>query len=512
MKKGRLEMSSKERQRMVVLERVKRKELSLKEAAAILLLSYRQMKRVMKRFRKKGALGLVHRARGRPSPRRKKAALRRRALAWVRRRYGDFGPTLAAEKLARCHDIVIDHETLRRWMMAEGFWQKGRRRSKHRSRRERRCAFGELLQIDGSPHDWFEGRGPKCCLMEIVDDATGITMGRFSEQETSEAALRLLKAWIERYGIPRAIYVDRKNTFITEREPTAEELAEGIKPLTALGQICKQLGIEIIPAYSPQAKGRIERKHGLAQDRLIKEMRLESISTIDAANKFAPRWFEQMNRRFAADPSGFPDVHRPLDPKLDPESLFAWEYPRSVGNDWTVRFDNRIFQILEQTPLPPAKSRVTVRQRLDAKIEIVYRGQIKQWKEIFFPARPAFVAEVEPKLAETAPIKIQPKKGHKPPPDHEWRGGSGLGAKKTKQNTKMLGALPPDPRSLPPLRPPDEKSKRERPSDRLDPSQPSVRSPDSALESLFSGALSSSRARKTSVKTRTLSPGKRGHF
>jgi len=391
-----------------------------------------------------------------------------------------------------------------------------RRRSKHRQRRERRGAFGELLQMDGSPHDWFEGRGPKCCLMEMVDDATGVTMGLFSEQETTEVALRLLLAWTRRHGIARALYVDRKNAFLTEREPTTEELQAGIEPLTAFGQVCKRLGIDIIPAYSPQAKGRVERKHGLAQDRLIKELRLAGISTIQQANAFVPRWTEAMNRRFAVAARDDADAHRPVDPLRDLDSVFAWESPRTLANDWTVRYENRIFQLGAQSPLPPAKSRLTVRRRLDGQIEILYRGRSMQWREIA-PARP--VLADPPELKETAPIAIRSKssgKAHKPPPDHPWRRRAIRRPAHAPAKQALLGALPPDPRSLSPSGPSDgpgaRAGKNKRPGTTPGLPTPSARPPASALGSLSSVALSSGRATQSSPNNSTLSPGKRGHF
>lgn len=282
---GVLRMSAKERRREAELARVVDGQLTLREACERLGLSYRQGKRVFKRYRERGARGLVHRSRGRPSNRGTAASLRRRALARYRDRFAavQMGPTLAAEKLCE-EGLVVDDETLRRWLMREGLWRPRRQRAKHRTRRERRPHFGELIQMDGSHHRWFGPAGPQTCLMAMIDDATNTRLALMAEQETTEACMRLLWRWIERYGVPRALYVDRKSVFVTEREPTLEEQLAGQEPLTAFGKACHKLGIEIIPANSPQAKGRVERSHALYQDRFAKELALRRIKTIAASN------------------------------------------------------------------------------------------------------------------------------------------------------------------------------------------------------------------------------------
>ena len=210
-------------------------------------------------------------------------------LALVREKYSGgvderFGPTLAAEHLASEDGLTVDHETLRRWMLAAGLWSRARKRSPHRRRRERKAHFGELVQMDGSFHPWFEGRAPASCLLTLVDDATGRTLGRFGAQETIWAAVGVLRAWIERYGMPQALYTDWKNVYV--RPPNAAERVTGAEPLTQFGRMCATLGIQIIPASSPQAKGRIERNHGTQQDRLVKKLRRQGIADLATANTF----------------------------------------------------------------------------------------------------------------------------------------------------------------------------------------------------------------------------------
>jgi transposase len=265
-------MRTRELQRAGILARVKAETLSLASAARMMAVSSRQAKRLYRRYREEGAAGVRHRSAGRPSNRTPAVAVRDAVLALVRAKYSGavderFGPTLAAEHLASEDGITVDHETLRRWMLGAGLWSRARKRSPHRRRRTRKAHFGELVQLDGSFHDWFEARGPHSCLVSLVDDATGRTLGGFSPQETIWAAVTVLRAWIERYGIPQALYTDWKNVYV--RLPTEEERLTGAVPLTQLGRMCAQLGIRIIPASSPQAKGRSERNHGTHQDRLV---------------------------------------------------------------------------------------------------------------------------------------------------------------------------------------------------------------------------------------------------
>ena len=258
---GRIGMSQRELRRVEVLARVKSKELKVVDAASLVGVSYRQAKRLWKRYREEGAQGLKHRSAGRASARAKPARFRRRVMKLVREKYGEgegerFGPTLAAEHLASEDGMQIDAETLRRWMLEEGLWRRRRKRKPYRQRRERRRHFGELVQMDGSFHDWLEERGPGGCLMNMTDDATSEVELRLGEEETIWAAANTLRAWIEKHGVPQALYVDWKNVY--KRAPTQREQLRGEEPVTQFGRMCEKLGIEIIAAGSPQAKGRVE--------------------------------------------------------------------------------------------------------------------------------------------------------------------------------------------------------------------------------------------------------------
>src|SRR5579859_7793248 len=311
---GRMGMSQKELRRVEVLARVKSKELKVVDAASLSGVSYRQAKRLWKRYREEGAQGLRHRSVGRVSARAKPGRFRRRVLKLVREKYGEgegerFGPTLAAEHLASEDGLRIDAETLRRWMLAEGLWNRQRQRKAYRQRRERRRHFGEMVQMDGSFHAWLEERGPQGCLIDLVDDATSTTWAQLGEQETIWAVVDALRAWIERYGVPLAVYVDWKNLY--QRAATPKERLRGEEPVTQFGRMCAKLGIALIAASSPQAKGRVERIHGTHQDRLVKKMRRKRITTHAQANQYLEtEYLPEHNRRFARAAARPEDYHR----------------------------------------------------------------------------------------------------------------------------------------------------------------------------------------------------------
>ena len=281
-------MSAKELRRSEVLSRVKRGELKLSEAAELLEISYRQVKRLKKRYGEGGTKALVHGNVGRTSNRADHER-RQQVLELVREHYSGepherFGPTLASEHLAADHGLEVPRETLRRWMLAAGLWSRRRKRKPHRTRRQRKAHFGELIQLDGSHHNWLAGRGPQACLMNFVDDATGFALCRFSDEETTWAAADLLEAWVRQHGVPKALYCDWKNVY--QRKPTSREALEGIEPETQFGRMCAQLGITILAAGSPQAKGRVERHHGTRprspdqEDAAARDRRLRGSDTV----------------------------------------------------------------------------------------------------------------------------------------------------------------------------------------------------------------------------------------
>lgn len=375
---GHLLMSHRELERKRVMEHVHEGRMTLRKASELLQVSYRQAVRIYKRFKKQGAKGLVHLSRGRPSNRRHPESLRKKVMKRYKERYKEFepGPTLLAEKLA-AENLVVDHETLRRWLIKEGEWKKKRKRNEHRSRRERKKHFGELVQMDGSHHTWFSEERPQACLMELVDDATGTVLALMDEQETTELAMRSLWRWIDLYGVPQALYTDKKSVFVADREPTLEEQLAGEQPLSEFGKACKKMGIGIIEANSPQAKGRVERKHGVLQDRFVIELALAGIKTIETANKALNNGFlSALNDKFAKPPLEPEDFHRPLPKGVELADVFCFETTRTLANDWTIRHENRYYQITKDNkPLPRPKDKILVRRRLDGSLVLLYRDK-----------------------------------------------------------------------------------------------------------------------------------------
>jgi transposase len=419
-------MSKRELGRVEVLARVRGEELRLTDAAPLLRVSYRQAKRLWKRYREEGAAGLKHRSAGRRSNRAYAPRWRRKVLGLVREKYGGpvgerFGPTLAAEHLATEDGIELDAETLRRWMLAEGLWSRERRRRRHRRRRERKEHFGELVQMEGSFHAWLEGRGPRGCLMDLVDDATNTTWARFGEGETIWAAAEALRAWIEGYGVPLALYVDWKNLY--KRGATPREQLRGEEPVTQFGRMCAKLGIEVIAASSPQAKGRVERVHGTHQDRLVKKLRRQKIGTYAEANTYLEgAYLPEHNRRFTRVAAQAEDYHRRAPRRSELDQIFRLESERTISEDWVVRYENRFFQLQPQSRhYAPAKGKVVVCEGREGNLAIEYRGRELRWEEISPPAKPD-ARSLTPPSHKGARLVVRVKKSKwVPPANHPWR-------------------------------------------------------------------------------------------
>lgn len=431
-------MSAKEYERAVVLGRVLEEGLPLVEAAVLLGVSYRQAKRLASRFRKGGRAALVHAGVGKRSNRRRPDVERGRVLKLVQEEFGGgrdrgpgqrFGPTLAAEHLEEEFGLVIPIRTLHDWMVEEGLWDRARKTRPRPRRRERKSRFGELVQLDGSFHDWYEGRGERAggqsCVMNMVDDATGETLLRFGEQETIWAAAHILRHWIEHYGVPRALYTDWKNIY--KRAPTSQERNLGAESHTPFGLMCRKLGIRIIGAGSPQAKGRVERSNGVHQDRLIKKMRRLGIEDDIAANEYVTAtYLPRHNARFARPAADSVDYHLPLDPALNLDNIFCLEYRRVVSNDFVVQFQGQGLQLDRKARgRVPARSRVLVRQTQDGRIRVIQPRPHGQDHECTWT--PAVPRTKTAPQTRTAPAAVKPAattprpQPPKPALDHPWR-------------------------------------------------------------------------------------------
>lgn len=373
----RLIMNKKERLRKALLDQVIAGLISRKEARKHLKISDRQLKRIVSRYKEQGDEGLIHKSRGKPSTHAFSAEIKDQILTMYRKKYLNFGPTFAAEKLLEEDHLAIHAETLRLWLKTDGLWQPARQRKQYRTRRARRLRFGELLQLDGSIHAWFEGIDQKQCLINMVDDATGKTLALMDYGETTRGALALLKWWILEVGIPMAIYVDLKSLYVSPkslRYDKEEELIEA-EWLTHFSKACKKLGIDIIKAYSPQAKGRVERKHAVYQDRFVKELKLKGITSIKEANHFLSEGFiNQLNEKFAKPPADIQDAHVPWSIHNDLDQILCWEFTRQIKNDWTVQLDNTFYQLEKPArTMVCTKQKVLIRRHLDDSISLWYK-------------------------------------------------------------------------------------------------------------------------------------------
>jgi len=410
-----IEMNGKERRRMILMTRVTERVLKLYEAAEMMQVTYRQAKRIVRRYREQGDAGLVNRCRGRISNRMRPEAERKRTVALYNTHYAGFGPLLASEHLATDHKIIVDHETLRRWLVCAGSWRSGHRRAKHRAARERRPRRGDLVQIDGSEHDWFEGRGPRAVMMVMVDDATNKTLARFYPAEDTSSAYDIFDRYVSLYGMPVALYPDCDSIYTCTREACLEEELTNVGPETQFSRAMRELGVDLILAHSPQAKGRVERRHGLFQDRLVKEMRLLGICSIAAANAFLDTTFLKLvNERYTVKPRDSVNGHRARPSTATLALVLSWQEPRSVAKDWTLRWRNKHFQIdARHAALGLSGRRVMVVERRDGTIAILYGKRLLTFRNAPAPATPTTVR----------PVATQKSPGIRrhPAADHPWR-------------------------------------------------------------------------------------------
>ena len=420
-------MSDRDLVRVSVLSRMKSGELTSVEGAELLAVSVRQVKRLKRRYMAGGPRGVRHRLLGRSSNRERSPGERERVLSIVREHYGGksekgagqrFGPTLAAEHLEEDHGLVIPASTLRRWMLESGLWTRRRKWRPRFRRRERREHFGELVQLDGSFHDWLEGRGPVGCMMTMTDDATSKEYGEISKEETLWSAISVLRGWIEQYGVPRALYTDRKNLYHSRNEKA---------PLSQLGRICQKLSIEMIAANSPQAKGRVERTHGTNQDRLIKKLRLKGIATYEEMNRYLrEEYLPAHNARFAHAPASRADYHLPMNRRLKAADLWCREEERQLSNDGVISYEKRALQIDLRHDMP-VRAKVLVRTTEDGSLRVIYRTRAGAEHELTWRDYNKAPAPAKPVgLSEKA---IAAHQRRCPSVNHPWRGANYLKAK-----------------------------------------------------------------------------------
>jgi len=410
-------MSTKELTRLEIIQQVKSRRLKQYEAAKQLGITVRQVRRLLKKHQEEGPAGLASKRRGKAGNRGYSKAFKEKVMNIVRKHYYDFGPTLAVEKLDELHDLSINKETLRQWMIADKLW-KGKRRKKvvtHQQRLRRSC-LGELVQIDGSPHDWFEGRGPKCCLLVFIDDATSQVMELlFVPVETTQGYMDGLRNYIKHHGLPLAFYSDKHGIFRINIEEAKKGTGE-----TQLGRVLGELGIELIHASSPQAKGRVERSNLTHQDRLVKELRLRGISDIDAANAYLPEYLEAHNKKFAVKAASPENSHRLTLPNEEILNLIlSHQEERILSKNLELSYKNVIYQIVHKGQgYAMRRARITVCENKEKEVKLLYKDKLLSYKTLDKKNQredAVSAKEINQKVDRRS-------RGHKPKQDHPWRG------------------------------------------------------------------------------------------
>jgi len=410
-----LTMSANELSRLEVMQGLEDRRLKQKEAAEILGVSVRQIKRLLSKYRKDGASGLVSQRRGKASNNQLSAEVKQKGLDLLKGKYRGFGPTLAREKLVEVDGLRISDESVRQIMLVEGLWKarKVRKITVHQMR-ERRACFGELVQIDGSPHAWFEERGPASTLLVAIDDATGQLVGLlFVEHESFHSYACLVKAYFERYGKPVAFYSDKHGIFRVNQASVGAGEA-----LTQFGRAMQDLEIQILCANTPQAKGRVERANQTLQDRLVKEMRLRGISTMEQGNAYLPEFIVDFNQRFSVPARSQHDAHRPLTRLENLAQILSWQESRSVSKNLTLQFKKVVYQIQTKRPSYALRNaQVTVCEDAAGQITILYKTKPLEFTIFHKQAHLAEVVdskEVDRALQNQYLARI-------PAPDHPWR-------------------------------------------------------------------------------------------
>lgn len=416
MASGDITMSERETEKLKVMVRLEAREMRSRQAGEVLGLSQRQIIRLRKRYRQEGAKGLISRQKGKRSHHRISDERRAEIKEWMNVKYPDFGPTFLQEKLKENHGIEVSRETLRQMQIEQGTWKaKVRRKARIHQSRERRSCLGELVQIDGSPHDWFEGRREPCCLLVLVDDATGkLLQLHFEETETSKGYFCAVRKYIQQYGVPIAFYSDKHGVFRINRE---DMIHEGE---TQFGRAMKALGVELIHANSPQAKGRVERANGTLQDRLVKELRLRGIHDLETANVYLPEFMERYNARFAVIPKSPVDRHRRLEKSEEElDRIFSFHHERKLSKNLECSYQNQIYQVqVKGQGYTLRHARVWVCEDLKGQVSLLYKGKKLDYKTHEKQKHQTEIVDTK-NLNYTVNQLIG--KTHKPPPNHPWR-------------------------------------------------------------------------------------------
>lgn len=403
-----LTMTQAELKRLHVVKQILAKKLKQTEAAELLYLGQRQIRRIVARVRKEQDKGVIHKSRGQPSNRRLPEQLKNKVIRLYKTKYKGFGPVFACEKLFEIDKIKLSDETLRIWLIKNGLWERKRKRKKYRCWRQRKHHFGEMVQMDGSHHDWFEGRGPWCVLMGYIDDATSNRFARFYEYEGVMPAFDSLKRYIKRYGIPKSLYLDKHTTYKSNGKPTIEDQLNNKRYLSQVERAAEDLGIEIIHANSPQAKGRVERSFKTYQDRLVKEMRLRGIKSIEEANKFLGEFLPGHSRKFSVKPLKEADLHQPVPQNIDLNNVLCVRIERSLRNDFTLVHNKKLYQVSDKT----VAKKVIVEERINGTMYVTYKGEKLKFKQLYQKPQRQAGAKPKPKL----------KQIYRPSLDHPFKG------------------------------------------------------------------------------------------
>ena len=403
-------MRQEELKRLHLIRQVIEKALTQVEAGNLLSLSARQIRRIAKRVIKEGDKGVIHKSRGRPSPNVIEESIKAKALRLCKTRYEGFSPTLAAEKLFEINGIELSRETLRGWFKQNDIPYQTRKKRPHRNWRERKHRFGEMEQVDGSHHDWFEDRGPKCVLMGYIDDADNNVFARFYNSEGTFPFMDSFKRYARKYGLPQSVYMDRHPAYkVNNGQPSIEDQLNNREPESQVQRALGELGVEPIFAYSPQAKGRIERLFRTFQDRLVKEMRLKGVKSVEEGNKFLKNYLPAYNRRFKVEALEKGDLHRPLPRNINLDKILCRKTEHGLNNDSTIVHDKKLYHVLSRI----CGRKVMVEERINGRLLITYKGKELKYRQI--TQRPVKKAE---------PVKQQvhiATKAHKPAMDHPWK-------------------------------------------------------------------------------------------